>query len=289
VVWTSLGQDGSREGVYGQFLQTDGTLTGNEFRVNTTVIAQQMHPSVSSDGNSQFLVVWTSFTGVVNSFDIYGQRYASVTQPLTAMDPPLVFVLSSNALSVTWPPLSGYSVGHYEVYADGSGSATASVTNNWWTMSGLAAGSTHSFQLAYVLTDGRRSPLSAAAAKTTYGALAYGGIPYDWMIANFGSDVFNWPSPTADSDGDGASNLQEFLAGTNPNDANSVLRTQLQKTSQGMFLSWNTMPGCIYQVQTSSSLGGWNNLGGPRYANGATDSLYVGGGGFGYYRILRVY
>jgi hypothetical protein len=36
VAWTSLGQDGSREGVYGQFIHSDGTPVGCEFRVNTT-------------------------------------------------------------------------------------------------------------------------------------------------------------------------------------------------------------------------------------------------------------
>src|SRR2546426_545512 len=69
VVWTSMGQDGSREGVYGRFLLTDGTASGGEFRVNTTTVSQQMHPAVKSDGNTQFLVVWTSFTGVTSSFD----------------------------------------------------------------------------------------------------------------------------------------------------------------------------------------------------------------------------
>ena len=36
IVWTSLGQDGSREGVYGQFVHKDGSLVGGEFRMNTT-------------------------------------------------------------------------------------------------------------------------------------------------------------------------------------------------------------------------------------------------------------
>src|SRR6185437_9569355 len=36
-VWTSLGQDGSFEGVYGRYLNDDGTLSGDEFQINTTV------------------------------------------------------------------------------------------------------------------------------------------------------------------------------------------------------------------------------------------------------------
>ena len=63
IVWTSLGEDGSREGVYGQFVHEDGSLVGGEFRVNTTTVSSQMQPVVASDGADQFLVVWTSYTG----------------------------------------------------------------------------------------------------------------------------------------------------------------------------------------------------------------------------------
>ncbi len=47
------------------------------------------------------------------------------------------------------------------------------------------------------------------------------GVPDSWELANFGN-LTN--SATTDADGDGSSNLQEFLDGTNPADANSVLR-----------------------------------------------------------------
>lgn len=288
VVWTSLGQDGSREGVYGRLLWGDGAPAGDEFRVNTTTVSQQLHPVVASDGVERFLAVWTSFVGGAGSFDLYAQRYASTNQPLFAPDPPYVSVLSSNALSVTWPPVAGFDVTHYEVYADGASTPTASVTNTAWTMSGLAPSSTHFFRIAYVLADGRRSPLSGATTNTTYGVMTYGGIPYEWMQFYFGNDVFAWPSPFADSDGDGVSNRNEFLAGTDPTDPNSVLRLRLHPTPQGLYLSWNTQPGLMYQVQVSTNLGGWSNVGGPRFAAGLTDSMYVGGGNAGYYRVLRL-
>ena len=50
IVWTSLGQDGSREGVFGQFVHENGTPVGGEFQVNTTTINRQMQPVVTSDG-----------------------------------------------------------------------------------------------------------------------------------------------------------------------------------------------------------------------------------------------
>jgi hypothetical protein len=76
VVWTSLGQDGSQEGVYGQFLDTTGAIAGDEFRVNTTTVSKQMHPVVASDGNARFLAAWSSFVGASSGLDLFGQRYA---------------------------------------------------------------------------------------------------------------------------------------------------------------------------------------------------------------------
>jgi hypothetical protein len=105
VVWTSLGQDGSQEGVFGQFLESDGGLSGNEFRVNTTTISKQIHPTVASDGVGRFLAVWTSFGGGPESFDLFAQRYASTLQLLAPPGPPYVTVSSSSSLWVTWPTL----------------------------------------------------------------------------------------------------------------------------------------------------------------------------------------
>jgi hypothetical protein len=79
VVWTSLNEDGSREGVYGRFLAGGTQLSGDEFRVNTSTISQQMHPSVAWNGVGNFLVVWTSFAGQ-QGFDLFGQLY-SVNAP----------------------------------------------------------------------------------------------------------------------------------------------------------------------------------------------------------------
>ena len=76
-VWTSLGQDGSREGVYGQFLAGDGTPEGGEFRVNTTTLGSQMQPCVASDGIGRFLVFWTGYVAGRANFDLFGQRYAA--------------------------------------------------------------------------------------------------------------------------------------------------------------------------------------------------------------------
>jgi hypothetical protein len=295
-VWTSLGQDGSREGVYGQFIHNNGVLVGGEFRVNTTTVSQQMHPVLAADGVSQFIAVWISYTGGANSFDLFAQRYLDVAAVLNAMSAPFVyapFTLSNGVyqpqLQVSWPVLLGISVSNYEVYADGSATPAGILTSNQWTMTaanGLTSSTTHSFQVDYVRTDGKRSPLSPAASGTTWSGLSWGGIPYEWMAVYFGSDVSKWPAATADSDGDGVNNLQEFLSGTIPTNSASVLQVQLVQTGQGMFLNWPTLPGATYQVQVKTSLTvAWSNLGSPRFAAGTIDSINVGGSAVGYYRV----
>jgi hypothetical protein len=94
IVWTSLGQDGSREGVYGRVMNTDTTFASGEFLVNTTTIGSQMHPTVASDGNTQFLAVWASYVRGGADFDLSAQRFAP-----PGFVPPLV----ANAYA---PPLS---------------------------------------------------------------------------------------------------------------------------------------------------------------------------------------
>ena len=80
VVWTSMAQDGSREGVFGRFLQGGTAVSGSEMPINTTWISQQLHPAVAWNGVNNFLVVWTSFAGT-SGFDLYGQAYSLNTSP----------------------------------------------------------------------------------------------------------------------------------------------------------------------------------------------------------------
>ena len=287
VTWTSMAQDGSKDGVYGQFLRGDGALLENEFRVNTTTVENQQYPVIASDGAARFLVVWKGYVGGNAVCDFFAQRYVNLSQPLAAPGAPIVSILSSSSLSVSWPAVSGLSVANYEVFADGAATATVAVTNTYWTVTGLAPASVHSYRLAYVLLDGRRSPLSVATPATTYGAGAYYGIPFEWMSQfNWGT---GWPTVQFDSDGDGMSNWDEFLAGTNPTDANSVLRVRLQPTGQGLFLNWNTQAGLIYQVWSATAPGGpWTKVGQPRFAADTVDSMYVGGSNARFYRIERL-
>jgi hypothetical protein len=144
--------------------------------------------------------------------------------------------------------------------------------------------------LGYRLTDGRVSPLSLAATGSTWGVDdGLDGLPDDWQSLYFGTDPSKWPAPNADYDGDGVSNVNEFRAGTDPTDRNSVLKTFIEASDQGFRLNWNTQAGFIYKVQKTTNLTTWTDLGALRFAPGGTDSILVQGDvGVGYYRVICV-
>ncbi|HEY4282731.1 MAG TPA: DUF1800 family protein [Chthoniobacterales bacterium] len=67
----------------------------------------------------------------------------------------------------------------------------------------------------------------------------------------FGAVALN---PNLDSDGDGFSNLQESIAGTNPLNANSTPTQQLTINGATASVGWTSVPGKKYIVQTNNTL-----------------------------------
>ena len=290
VVWTSMGQDGSREGVFGQFLHGDGSKAGGELQVNTTFLNSQLYPMVTSDGVGRFLAVWSSYEAGSLSMDLAAQVYATTLQPLSAPAAPVISAVDSYTLSVTWSPILSLNIAYWNLYVDGS-TTPIPVTNIYWVDDNYEPSETHTFQLAYVLTDARISPLSPVASGTTWGNdKNHDGLPDNWQAMYWGTNSANWPGPNTHIGGpNGPTVLQIFLWGANPNDPSTWLRTSMSHTAEGWFLSWNTIPGYVYQVQFSPSLGaGWSNLGAPRFAAGTTDSIYLGLSYQGFYRITRL-
>lgn len=288
-VWTSQWQDGADAGVYGQVFRYPLVAEGEEFRVNTTTASTQFNPAVAGVGTGEFVVAWSSFTGGIASFDLFAQRYKQgASLELAAPDAPYVFAIDQQRLMVSWPEVMGQPVGRYLLYVDGSDVAVPA-TGCWQIIHNedWAAGSLHFVEMAYELTDGKVSPKSLAGVGRTWGVDENGdGLPDDWQREHWGRV---WPGAHEDSDGDGATNLQEFLAGTDPLDPNSVLKTALVQREHGLYLDWNTTPGNVYQVQGTPDLKMWTNIGNPRFAHGATDSILVSAPAGGlYFRVIRM-
>lgn len=84
VVWTSVGQGGSRDNVFGRFLQAGQAglqPAGAEFQISSAALtaSEQKDPAVAWDGVGHFLAVWASFVGA-SGFDLYGQAYVLNSQ-----------------------------------------------------------------------------------------------------------------------------------------------------------------------------------------------------------------
>jgi hypothetical protein len=78
VVWTSVSQDGDRDGIFGQRYDSAGVAQGAEFRVNSQTVRDQRNASVAVAPDGAFVVVWESSAKYGSYFDIFGQRYDSL-------------------------------------------------------------------------------------------------------------------------------------------------------------------------------------------------------------------
>jgi hypothetical protein len=83
------------------------------------------------------------------------------------------------------------------------------------------------------------------------------GMP-NWWEDRYNLDKNNPADAAQDTDGDDASNLAEFLAGTEPNSAFSVFRVvSLQRETNHVRITWTTVGGKSYRLQTNAvSAGG---------------------------------
>jgi hypothetical protein len=116
------------------------------------------------------------------------------------------------------------------------------------------------------------------------------GIEDSWERMFFGNQTVNRDD---DADGDGFSNRAEYLAGTNPLDADSLLRvapTQQGVPNNQLRFSWPTVSGVNYQVQYKDSLnaGEWQPMSGTNTLSGTNAERVETISGFSrrFYRII---
>jgi len=88
-------------------------------------------------------------------------------------------------------------------------------------------------------------------------------VQENWRLTYFGTTANSGnAADTADPDGDGLTNAQEFAAGTVPNDPASALRASIAISGSNLVVSFPTVSGKSYRVERSDTLanGSWTTL-----------------------------
>jgi len=208
-----------------------------------------------------------------------------------AMPAPVIssFGRTDSTVTISWTPVAGainYELKRATVAGGPYVTIADHLTATSFTDTGLTAGATY-FYFVTTLNPAGATLESPAVSVTTYTAIE------NWRYENFGTIANSGDAAdTADPDGDGMVNHDEWIAGTNPRDRASVVRIgALQPNGNDIVISFATVAGKKYRVEVSSDLqnSSWNVLlGGISGTGGVIQVTDVGAAldGSRFYRIV---
>lgn len=130
-----------------------------------------------------------------------------------------------------------------------------------------SAGPTASYAISFDHASASPNGLGSFAQTTTTGLITLAdrstssfndGIPDSWRLRYFGSIYNVLSQASADADGDGANNWQEYVAGTDPTDVASCLKASTDQAAaaqaQDSVIHWPSVSGKTYIIERSTSL-----------------------------------
>ncbi|MFL6513442.1 MAG: hypothetical protein ACJ8M1_00285 [Chthoniobacterales bacterium] len=160
-----------------------------------------------------------------------------------------------------------------EIQSAGTGTDAVPVTLN---ITGLRPGTMYHYRLTGLNSAGSTTGADQSFTTAALVDTDADGMPNDYENAN-GFNAADGTDGSEDFDGDGVANLQEYLAGTDPTAANSVLRISSIGISGGdVVINFPSVLGKTYRVEQRSQLSdNWallsDNVGGTGGSISVTD------------------
>ncbi len=158
----------------------------------------------------------------------------------------------ASQIALSWDAVTGAT--GYAVRRAMSGSGpfvelSAGVSDPGYTDTNLADGETWHYQIVALGFAGD-GIVSASVSATTYTAVE------NWRLANFDvTSNIGTAADSADPDGDGWINEQEYISGTDPNSRSSLLKIDsMQASGTNMNLTFPSVPNRTYRVERSASM-----------------------------------
>lgn len=138
VLWEGIDLDTGDYGIYAQRYNADGTSSGGETRINTTLLNDQTFPKTAVNADGSFIVVWED-SDDNGDFNVYARRFNAdgsasggnfrvnsvVISSLTSETVPAVGIDSAGNFTVAWESYDDVN-GDDDIYArrfDASGTA----------------------------------------------------------------------------------------------------------------------------------------------------------------------
>ena len=278
VVWTGVGGKGDQTDVYGVKIENDLTREDPAIIINKETGGLQYMPAITVGEDGEPIIAWSEFVGGQSSFDIVAQRFSPTnkySEPvISGLNSPYLAAVSGTEANVSWDPVELAS--GYQVEVNGQW-MTDVIMTPYAVIDGLLPAEIHNFRYRVVHASGNVSmPSDSAEIRTWARDENQDGLPDDYQTLYWGKNPSKWRDFSEDSDGDGATNGEELLAGTNPMNSEDVLSIQIGKTQSGVFnVNWETLPGAIYQIQATTDLENWEVVFGPALAEGFEDSINI--------------
>ncbi len=234
--WTNVGQRRFNVSINGSQVLTNFDIIAATGGQNIATIREF---TVTANPSGQIVIAYTTVTDNAKSSGI------EIIAPPPAPPVGLTATAGDSQVALTWSGsagVAGYNVKRATI-AGGPYTTIATVAGNNFTDTGLTNGATY-YYVVSALNAGCESANSAEVSATPPTAFLL------WQTQYFGSATNSNAAADADPDGDGMSNLQEFLTGTDPTNSVSSFRiTSIAAEGDDVRVTWMTAAGKTNALQ----------------------------------------